>query len=73
MRYTQMLSSVLALLLILTATAYAAPTAEDIPEWALRPALEAVYNKHVLERARHESEGAGALQYEIVKEIIYYE
>ena len=30
-------------------------------------------NKHVLERARHESEGAGALQYEIVKEIIYYE
>lgn len=32
-----------------------------------------IYNKHVLERARHESEGAGALQYEIVKEIIYYE
>ena len=26
-----------------------------------------IYNKHVLERARHESEGAGALQYEIVK------
>ena len=22
-----------------------------------------IYNKHVLERARHESEGAGALQY----------
>lgn len=41
MRYIQMLSGVLALLLILTATAYAAPTAEDIPEWALRPALEA--------------------------------
>ena len=36
-----MLSGTLALLLILTATAYAAPTAEDIPEWALRPALEA--------------------------------
>ena len=32
-----------------------------------------IYNKHVLERACHESEGAGALQYEIVKEIIYYE
>ena len=32
-----------------------------------------IYNKHVLERARHESEGAGTLQYEIVKEIIYYE
>ena len=31
MRYIQMLSGVLALLLILTATAYAAPTAEDIP------------------------------------------
>ena len=41
MRYIQMLSGVLALLLILTATAYAAPAAEDIPEWALRPALEA--------------------------------
>lgn len=32
-----------------------------------------IYNKHVIERACHESEGAGALQYEIVKEIIYYE
>ena len=32
-----------------------------------------IYNKHVLERACHESEGAVALQYEIVKEIIYYE
>ena len=34
---------------------------------------EELLAKHVLERARHESEGAGALQYEIVKEIIYYE
>lgn len=45
MKYIPLLSSVLALLLILTANAYAAApdgtsTAEDIPEWALRPALE---------------------------------
>ena len=41
MRYIQLLSSALALCLMLTVNAYAAPTAEDIPEWALRPALEA--------------------------------
>jgi len=41
MRYIQLLSSVLILSLMLTVNAYAAPTAEDIPEWALRPALEA--------------------------------
>lgn len=41
MRYIQLLSSVLVLCLMLTVNAYAAPTAEDIPEWALRPALEA--------------------------------
>ena len=41
MRYIQLLSGVLILCLMLTVNAYAAPTAEDIPEWALRPALEA--------------------------------
>lgn len=41
MRYIQLLSSALALCLMLTVNAYAVPTAEDIPEWALRPALEA--------------------------------
>lgn len=45
MKYIPLLSSVLALLLMLTVNAYATtadtgPTAEDIPEWALRPALE---------------------------------
>lgn len=45
MQYIKLLSSVLALCLMLTANAYAAtvdgdsPTA-DIPDWALRPALE---------------------------------
>lgn len=41
MRYIQLLSGVLILCLMLTVNAYAAPTAEDIPDWALRPALEA--------------------------------
>lgn len=49
MQYIKLLSSVLALCLMLTSNAYAAtvdgdsPTAnlpEDIPDWALRPALE---------------------------------
>ena len=49
MQYMKLLCSVLALCLILTANAYAAtvsddsPTAdipEDVPEWALKPALE---------------------------------
>lgn len=49
MQYIKLLSSVLALCLMLTSSAYAAtvdgdsPTAnlpEDIPDWALRPALE---------------------------------
>lgn len=41
MRYIQLISSVLILCLMLTVNVYAAPTAEDIPDWALRPALEA--------------------------------
>lgn len=41
MRYIQLLSGALILCLMLTVNAHAAPTAEDIPEWALRPALEA--------------------------------
>jgi len=40
MRYIQLLSGALILCLMLTVNAHAAPTAEDIPEWALRPALE---------------------------------
>lgn len=45
MRYIKLLSSVLALCLMLTANAYAtgadtSSTTEDIPDWALRPALE---------------------------------
>lgn len=46
MKYIPLTSALLALLLMLTVNAYATtadtgPTAEDIPEWALRPALEA--------------------------------
>lgn len=45
MKYIPLTSALLALLLMLTVNAYATtadtgPTAEDIPEWALRPALE---------------------------------
>lgn len=45
MRYIKLLSSVLALCLMLTANAYAtgadaSSTTEDIPDWALKPALE---------------------------------
>ena len=45
MKYIPLTSVLLALLLVLTVNAYATtadtgPTAEDIPEWALRPALE---------------------------------
>ncbi len=45
MKYIPLTSALLALLLMLTANAYATtadtgPTTEDIPEWALRPALE---------------------------------
>ena len=45
MKYIPLTSALLALLLMLTANAYATtadtgPTAEDIPEWALRPAQE---------------------------------
>ena len=45
MKYIPLTSVLLALLLMLTVSAYATtadtgPTAEDIPEWALRPALE---------------------------------
>ena len=45
MKYIKLLSSVLALLLMLTVNAYATtadtgPTTEDIPEWALKPAVE---------------------------------
>ena len=45
MKYIKLLSSVLALLLILIANAYAAAldgnsTTDDIPDWALVPALE---------------------------------
>lgn len=45
MKYIPLTSVLLALLLMLTVNAYATtadtgPTAEDIPEWALRPALE---------------------------------
>ena len=45
MKYKPLTSALLALLLMLTVNAYATtadtgPTAEDIPEWALRPALE---------------------------------
>ena len=39
MKYIKLLSSVLALCLMLTVNAYAT-AAEDIPDWALRPALE---------------------------------
>ena len=46
MKYIPLTSALLALLLMLTANAYATTvdtdsTTEDIPEWALRPALEA--------------------------------
>lgn len=45
MKYIPLTSALLALLLMLTANAYATTvdtdsTTEDIPEWALRPALE---------------------------------
>lgn len=45
MKYIPLTSALLALLLMLTVNAYATTvdtdsTAEDIPEWALRPALE---------------------------------
>lgn len=45
MKYIPLTSALLALLLMLTVNAYATtadtgPTTEDIPEWALRPALE---------------------------------
>ena len=45
MRYIKLLSSVLALCLMLTVNAYAtgadtSSTTEDIPDWALKPALE---------------------------------
>lgn len=43
MKYIKLLSSVLALLLMLTVNAYATTTdniPEDIPEWALKPAVE---------------------------------
>lgn len=45
MKYIPLTSALLALLLMLAVNAYATtadtgPTAEDIPEWALRPALE---------------------------------
>ena len=45
MKYIPLTSALLALLLMLTVNAYATtadtgPTAKDIPEWALRPALE---------------------------------
>jgi hypothetical protein len=45
LKYIPLTSVLLALLLMLTVNAYATtadtgPTAEDIPEWALRPALE---------------------------------
>lgn len=39
MKYIKLLSSVLVLCLMLTVNAYAT-AAEDIPDWALRPALE---------------------------------
>ena len=45
MKYIPLTSALLALLLMFTVNAYATtadtgPTTEDIPEWALRPALE---------------------------------
>ena len=46
MRYLHLTAALLVLVLMLTGNAYAAtvgstsPTAENIPEWALRPALE---------------------------------
>ena len=53
MRYIKLLSSVLALCLMLTANAYAtgadaSSTTEDIPAWALKPALEPGEVLHLL-------------------------